>query len=231
MKKTLNLKYFSKAEWALWVSSMFFITLAFLIFDRESYLNLAASLIGATSLIFCAKGNPFGQVLIIVFSSIYGYISFSCAYYGELMTYAGMTLPMAIISLISWLKNPYEGNRAEVKINRLEAKEIGLAALLSLAVTVVFYFVLKFFGTANLIPSTLSVATSFFAVYLTFRRSPYFAIAYALNDVVLIVLWVMAAVHDKTYVSVVACFSMFLANDIYSFANWKRMQKNQEKSK
>lgn len=34
------------------------------------------------------------------------------------------------------------------------------------------------FNTTNLIPSTISVTTSFLAVYLTFRRSPYFAISF-----------------------------------------------------
>ena len=41
------------------------------------------------------------------------------------------------------------------------------------------------FNTTNLIPSTISVTISFLAVYLTFRRSPYFDLAYALNDIVL----------------------------------------------
>ena len=210
---------------------MLFITVAFLIFDRASYLNLAVSLLGATSLIFGAKGNPLGLILGIIFSSIYCFISFSCAYYGEVITYAGMTMPMSVISLISWLKNPYNGNKAEVKINKIGKREIGFAAILSIFVTVVFYFVLKYFGTASLVPSTISIATSFMAVYLTFRRSPYYALAYALNDVVLIVLWIMATVKDTAYVSVLACFAVFFANDIYGFINWKRMQRKQERSK
>ena len=86
-----------------------------------------------------------------------------------------------------------------------------------------WYFILKHFNTANIIPSTLSVATSFIAVYLTFRRSPYFALAYAANDVVLIVLWTLAAVEDISYLSVIICFILFLVNDLYGFVSWKRM--------
>jgi nicotinamide riboside transporter PnuC len=71
------------------------------------------------------------------------------------------------------------------------------------------------------------VTTSFIAVYLTFRRSPYFALAYAANDVVLIVMWTMAAAEDMRYLSVVICFLMFLVNDLYGFASWKRMEKRQ----
>ena len=99
-------QYFSKVEIALWSTSVLLILLSFYLFDRGNYLTLAASLIGVTSLIFNAKGNPFGQFLMILFSLLYGIISFTFAYYGEMITYLGMTMPMAVFALISWLKNP-----------------------------------------------------------------------------------------------------------------------------
>lgn len=219
--------YFSKIEIALWTISVSLIILSFFIFDRSNYLAFAASLIGVTAIIFNAKGNPIGQVLMIVFGILYGIESFTFAYYGEMITYLGMTLPMAIIALIAWLRNPYNGNRAEVKANRLKGKEIILMAELTVAVTVAFYFILRYFNTANLVPSTLSITTSFIAVYLTFRRSPYFSLAYAANDVVLIVLWVLATVEDISYISVTVCFALFLINDIYAFINWLKMRKRQ----
>ncbi len=221
------LKYFSRFELALWSSSLLLITLFYCLFDRSSTLTLIASLLGATSLIFCAKGNPIGQFLMIIFSILYGIISYSFAYYGEMLTYLGMSGPMALFSLISWLRNPYNGKKSEVKVNRIKAGEIAFMLTLTVFVTFVFYFLLKYLGTASLIPSTFSVTTSFIAVYLTFRRSPYFALAYALNDIVLIVLWVIATSVEVSYISVVVCFVMFLANDLYSFVNWKRMEKKQ----
>lgn len=221
-------RYFSRGELLLWGCSMGSILLAFALFDRGSYLTLAASLIGATSLIFCAKGNPAGQVLIILFSLIYGVISFSFAYYGEMITYLGMTAPMAVVSLVAWLRNPFQGNHSEVEVNQLSRREIPFMLVLTAAVTVVFYFLLRYFGTANLLPSTLSVTTSFLAVYLTFRRSAFFPLAYAANDLVLIVLWTLAAVEDFSYLSMVICFVMFLVNDGYGFFNWSRMQKRQQ---
>lgn len=219
--------YFSRGELLLWFSSLALIIISFLAFDRESYLTLAASLIGVTSLIFCAKGNPFGQALMVLFSVLYGIISYSFDYYGEMITYLGMTAPMALFSLIAWLVHPYRGNRAEVAVNRLRPREIPLILLLTAAVTVGFYFILDAFGTANLLPSTLSVATSFGAVYLTFRRCPYFALVYAANDLVLILLWSLAAMTDRSYVSVILCFIVFLVNDVYGFISWKRMEKKQ----
>ncbi|MBR4033289.1 MAG: nicotinamide mononucleotide transporter, partial [Clostridia bacterium] len=146
----------------------------------------------------------------------------------EMLTYLGMTCPMAVFALISWLRNPYNGNKSEVRVNRIGRKEVIFMLILSAAVTLIFYFILKFFNTANLLPSTLSVTTSFIAVYLSFRRSPYFALAYAANDVVLIILWVIASFHDPSYVSVVVCFVTFLINDLYGFISWRRMEKRQK---
>lgn len=222
------LKYFTKSELTLWSVSVTLIVMFFFIFDRGNYLTLAASLIGVTSLIFNAKGNPFGQFLMVIFSILYGIISFKFSYYGEMITYLGMTAPIAVFALISWLKNPYNGNRAEVKVNRLHMKEILVMILLTVVVTIVFYFILSAFHTANLIPSTLSVTTSFLAAYLTFKRSAFFALFYAANDIVLIILWILAALYEVSYLSVVICFVMFLANDIYGYINWSKMQKRQE---
>lgn len=225
-KKT---RYFSKGELALWGASVALILISFCLFDRDNYLALIASLIGVTSLIINAKGNPFGQFLMVIFSLLYGVISHSFAYYGEMITYLGMTMPMAVVALVAWLKNPYNGNKAEVKVNTISRMETLLMLGLTAAVTALFYFVLEYFGTANLVLSTLSVTTSFLAVYLTFRRSPYFALAYAANDVVLIVLWILASICDIRYISVVVCFTAFLANDIYGYVSWQKMKVRQSR--
>ena len=222
--------YFSKAELILWWASAGLIVISFCLFDRENYLTLCASLIGVTSLIFNAKGNPFGQLLMVIFSLLYGIISYSFAYYGEMITYLGMTMPMAVFALVSWLKNPYNGNKAEVKASFLSHAEILLMLIAAVVVTGVFYFILRYFHTANIIPSTLSVTTSFLAVYLTFRRSPYFALAYASNDIILIILWVMASISDIRYISVVVCFIAFLVNDIYGYVCWRKMRIRQNTS-
>lgn len=226
-----RLSYFSKGELTLWGCSLLLIIASFVLFDRENYLTLIASLIGATSLIFNAKGNPIGQVLMIIFSLLYGIISYTFAYYGEMITYLGMTAPMALFALIAWLRHPFKGNKSQVEVNSLKMTEIMFILVLTAVVTAVFYFILRAFNTANIIPSTISVTTSFIAVYLTFRRSPYFALAYAANDIVLIILWLLATLTDISYLSVIVCFVMFLVNDMYGFISWLKMQKIQQLDK
>ena len=228
MKKLRS--YFSRSELILWCCSVLLTVAAFAVFDRGNYIIPIASVIGATYLIFNAKGNPIGQALLIVFSALYGVISYSFAYYGEMITYLGMSTPMAVVALIAWLRNPYGESRAEVKINSLRKREIVFMFALTAVVTFMFYFILKYFRTANMVPSTLSIATSFLAVCLTIRRSRYFALAYAANDIILILLWTLASLDNRSYISVTICFVMFLANDIYSFINWSKMRKRQQQN-
>ena len=222
--------YFSRGELILWAASVLLTGTAFFIFDKQNYLVLAATLTGATSLILCAKGNPAGQLLMIAFSVMYGIISYSCRYYGEMITYMGMTAPMALISMIAWFRNPYGKGRSQVKVRRTSAGDVILTLIVTAAVTVLFYFILEAFGTANIVMSTVSVATSFAAVSLTFIRSRFFALAYAMNDIVLIIMWAAASVSDRSYVFMTVCFVMFLANDIYGYISWRAMEKRQSET-
>lgn len=226
MKVHNYFKDLSKFERTLWVTSLIVVSLSFL-FSNGGWLNLIASLIGVTALIFVAKGYILGQILSVVFAVFYGYISFHFRYYGEMITYMCMTAPIALAAVISWAKNPYK-DTAEVTVSKMSKKQTVLISLISIAVTAVFYFILKYLGTANLIISTLSVTTSFLAVSFTYLRSPYYALAYSANDIVLIVLWVLASIENITYLPMIFCFIMFLANDMYGFFNWRRIAKRQK---
>lgn len=228
MKLRGSFRALTKFEIFLWLFSVMAVAVSFLLWS-EDYLTLIASLIGVTALIFVAKGNVLGQVLTVVFAVFYGIISFWFRYYGEMITYLCMTAPIALLAIFSWIKNPYE-KTAEVLVNRLSVKRLLILCGLTAVVTVIFYFLLKALGNASLLVSTFSIATSFFASSLTFMRSPFYALAYAANDLVLIVLWVFAAYEDISCVPMIVCFIMFLANDIYGFYNWRRMKKRQEKS-
>ena len=226
MKKILGT--LNKFDIILYSSGVICSILGFIIFKNTEYLNLINTILGLTALIFIAKGNPFGQFLTIVFSIIYGIISFSFKYYGELITYVCLTGPAALASLISWLKN-LNGEKLEVKVNELKIKEYIFLFFLSSTVTIAFYFILNALNTNNLLLSTFSVFTSFTASYLTFRRSRFYALGYVANDIVLIILWILASLSSKEYVSVVICFIFFLINDLYGFINWNKLYKNQAK--
>lgn len=216
----------TRSERLLWICSMLVVAASFVLSGGGDWLSAIASLIGVTALIFVAKGYVLGQVLTVVFAAFYGIISFFFRYYGEMITYLCMTAPMAVMAIVSWLRNPYKGTK-EVAVQDVSRRQALVMCLWAVVVTAAFYFILQALGNAQLLISTLSITTSFVASYLTWLRSPWYALAYAGNDVVLIVLWVLAAPTDISCLPMVFCFVMFLLNDLYGFYNWQRMRARQ----
>ena len=217
----------TRREWILWGISLVAVLVSNFAAGTVDPVTLAATLIGVTALIFVARGDVWGQILTVVFSILYSITSWHFAYYGEIITYLCMSAPIAAASVVTWLKHPYKKDRNEVKIHHLSPRGFILLFIATVIVTVAFYFILGALGTTNLIVSTFSVSTSFLAASLLMFRSSYYAIAYAANDVVLIILWVLASFDDPSYIPMVVNFAAFLANDLYGFLSWKAREKKQ----
>jgi len=221
-------KSLNKFEWGLFLTSVVVIIGSAFFSGKNSVLELVSSLVGVTALIFVAKGLVVGQAMTVLFSLLYGLVSLKFHYWGEMITYLFMSMPIALLATIEWLRHPYK-NTNVVEVSRVTKKQIAVMCVLGSVITFAFYFILKALDTPNLFFSTLSITTSFMAAYLTFLRSPYYGIGYGLNDIVLIVLWVLASIKDISYLPMVLCFVMFLANDMYGFYNWKKLSKTQVK--
>lgn len=229
MDRKMNdpIKNLSRKEWLIWIGSLVIVFISNILSGDLDWLTLLAAMIGVTALIFAAKGNAWAQILMIVFSILYGIISFRFRYWGEMITYLGMTFPMAVWSTITWLKNPSKENGSEVAIQKLHRKHFILLVLSSTVVTIAFYFMLRAFNTPNILLSTISITTSFLAACLTMLRSSYYALGYAANDIILIALWILASLEDPVYIPVAVNFTIFFFNDMYGFISWKQRESKQ----
>lgn len=225
MRMFLNIKL-NKFELSLWIFSLVVLFISYFV-TKSSLINLLATTTGVTALMFLAKGEPLGQLLTIIFSILYALIAFKINYFSEVVTYLGMTLPSALIALVIWYRNPYEKSKTIVKIETLNRKQIILIILISLIILGIFYYLLKVLSTPYLLLATLSIFTSSIASLLTFFRSRYYALFYALNDLILITLWLLTTINKITFIPMVICFMVFFINDLYAFYNWKHLEKSQ----
>jgi len=222
-----SVKNLTGTEKFLWITSLFSVFLSSVLFPDPDWLSVVTSLVGATALIFVAKGDPMGQLITLIFAVFYGAVSFCFRYYGEMITYLGMTAPSALWALVTWLRNPYSDR--QVKVAQMTTKKWILLAFGTVLATAWMGWLLYLLDTPNLAVSTVSVTTSFAASMLAVLRSPYYALFYAANDIVLIVLWFFATLSDIGYLPMVVCFVIFLVNDAYGFFNWCKMKKMQWK--
>ena len=225
MKKIL--KYFTPFEWSLWAVSIATVVGFYIGFRNTEWTYLVTTILGVTSLIFLAKGNLIGLILTLIFSVFYVIVAITYRYYSEVITYGTMTLPIGIVCLIQWIKNPYKDKKHEVEIVELKKDDYVYIIVLGAIVSIIMYFILGWIKTPNLEISTISIFTSFVASYLSLKRSRFYAVAYAVNDIILIALWAFASATDLSYLTIIICFVSFFANDFYAFINWTKIYKKQ----
>lgn len=76
------IKDLTRKEWMLWLGSLCIVILSNTLTENMDILTLVAACVGITSLIFAAKGNVWAQILMVVFSVLYGIISWRFHYWG-----------------------------------------------------------------------------------------------------------------------------------------------------
>lgn len=217
----------TKFETCLCLVSVLVIVIGFCFAQEKDVLNLVSSLIGVTSLIYIAKGNLFGEILSLIFGILYAYISYQNRLFSELITYGFMYVPLTIATIVTWFRHPYKDEKT-VEITKTSFKQLLLIVLLGFIVTIIFYFLLKYLNTPSLYVSTFSILTSFIASALVILRSPYYALAFALNDIVLIILWTISTISNVQNITILLCFIVFFFNDIYGFIAWNNRFKKQQ---
>lgn len=124
MKKLKTVFALKKHELIIWLLSVAAIIAAFIFGGNFDAMTLAASITGATALIYVAEGNFIGQLLTVVFAVLYSIISWRLRYYGEMLTYLGMTAPIAALALISWNKKPVRKRQNRGPCSQAEFKKV-----------------------------------------------------------------------------------------------------------
>ncbi|MBP3582280.1 MAG: nicotinamide mononucleotide transporter [Clostridia bacterium] len=206
------------------------IVVSFIFAADKNWLSLITSMIGVFIVMGTAKGLVIAPFVNIVFNILYSIVSISQKYYGEAIIYIFMMMPIAIFTIVQWIRNKNPERKEEVLVGGIKKIEYPIIAGATVVLTVAFYFLLKALHTNELVVSTISLVTSVVASYLLIRRSSYYAIGFILNDIVLIVLWGLASSKDISLLPQAICFAAFLLNDAYGFVRWKMEERKQTKN-
>ena len=228
MKKLF--KDWSVIEIILLITSPLIVLLVGIIF-KSDVLTMITSTVGIICALLLAKGLVLGQFFGIAIVILYSLVSYKNGFYGEMLIYLIIMLPMYIWGIIEWLKHK-NGETKSVEVNSIKWKEWLIVALCSIVAFIGFYFLLKALNTNELIVSTLSVVDNIFAVYLLARRSKYGFVSYIVNDLLLIVLWGIPVIQGNLLLLAMLINPIVnLINDTYGVVNWTKIQRKQKEQK
>jgi len=219
-------KDWTKLEKTLLFGSIILVGLVGIIF-KSDVLTTICSIVGIITALLLAKGKNLGQIFGLLIVALYSIVSFKSGYYGEVIIYLCIMLPMYVVGIVSWIKHQNKDTNT-VEVNNIKIKEWIIVLFVSTVCFIGIYFLLKAFNTNQLFISSLSVIDSLFAVYLGVRRSKYSFYFYVVNDLILILLWGIPVVTG-TIILIPMVFNPLinLINDLYGIYNWKKLEKMQ----
>lgn len=228
MKKSYSrlFKDWTRFEKILLFGSIIILSSVQLIF-RTDFLVTITSFVGICTALFLAKGKVLGQFLGLITVLLYSYVSFQNYYFGEVLIYVFLMLPLYTIGIISWLKNRNEKTKVVIP-NKLAKNEWIIIILISIVLIIGFYQLLKFLNTEQLTLSTLSIIGNLYAIYLLVRRSRIGFLFYIFDDIILIILWMIPVLNGNLSVLPMVFNPLInFANDLYGWFNWAKLEKQE----
>lgn len=216
----------TKIEKALLFFSIILVLAVGFIFESNLTTTLS-SIIGIITALLIAKGKNLGQVFGLISALLYSFVSLRNKFYGEVIIYMFIMLPMYLIGILSWIKHQSKKTNT-IQINNIKLKEWIIVSIICVFAFLGIYYLLSFFKTKELFISALSVVSSLFAIYLGIRRSRYSFYFYIMNDFILIALWGIPVINGE-----IALFPMLFnpiinfINDSYGIYNWGKLEQIQ----
>lgn len=197
--------------------------------DDKNYFSFTTSLIGVTAFLFSAKGLVVAPMLSSIYYVMYGLLSLTQKYYGEAIVNGLISLPIAIFSIITWLRNKNKKENVDVQVNQLKKKEYLCMMPALIVIFVGAFFMLKALNANQVVINTISIVCCIAAGYLMMRRSPFYALAYICADIAVITLWSITIFNGGlSYLPTLLSVCCFFVNDVYGLVNWQRKGRKQK---
>ena len=221
MKKIL--KDWTKLELCILITGIVLIIGSGL-YCKSTWIAIVSSITGVSCAMMQAKGKVSSQFIGLLLVVLYSILSFQNRYYGEVIIYVFIMLPLFISGIISWINNVDKKTNI-VEEYKITKKEWMILTIVSIVIFVGLYNLLKLFNTSQLFVSTLSMVTSLFATYLVARRSKYGFLFYIGNDIILFILWGIPVIQGAwllvpMLVNPIVC----LINDCYAWFSWTKRE-------
>ncbi len=199
---------------------------------KSDWLSIVYSLSAIFAMFCLSKSVYLYPIYQIISDGIYVVQSYFNGLYGESILNLFILIPIQIVTAISWFRNKRENS--EIQVNKLAWQEWICIFATASALIAPVYFMLKALNTNYLIISVATFIIPIVSYYLTLRRSVFQFAAYIIQNLVIIVLWLMpiieGGVGDIGLLPMALTFAIFGINNVYGFVNWTRKYKRQKMS-
>lgn len=192
-----------------------------------------ASVAGVLCVVLVAKGSIWNYLFGIVNVSLYAYISYKAALYGDAALNAFYYVPMQFIGWWQWRRRGAAVSEAEaagrgvqVRARRFSWRQRAVLAAGCLAAVVAGGFLLRYFGDPQPFKDSTTTVLSIVAQALMALAFMEQWVLWIITNVVSVVMWAICVTRGEAHAAVmVIMWSFYLLNSINGFRVWLRLSR------
>lgn len=192
-----------------------------------------ASVAGVLCVVLVAKGSIWNYLFGIVNVSLYAYISYKAALYGDAALNAFYYVPMQFIGCWQWRRRGAAVSEAEaagrgvqVRARRFSWRQRAVLAAGCLAAVVAGGFLLRYFGDPQPFKDSTTTVLSIVAQALMALAFMEQWVLWIITNVVSVVMWAICVTRGEAHAAVmVIMWSFYLLNSINGFRVWLRLSR------
>lgn len=177
------------------------------------------SLTGIAFVLGVANGWKYAQMLGAILVGMYGYLSYSAGFYGNMLVNLAVILPMQLYGSYQWLTI---SNNSTVVRQELTAPQLKGVALVILNLMILGIILCVVSGSSMPIHDGISSALVIVATFLMVNRYKEQWYVWIPYNVIECAMWFMAASLAPEILAVFVMRVIFLANSLIGFYVWSR---------
>ena len=191
------------------------------IYMKDKTAALISAVCGICATTTAGKGKISCYMFGMVANICYSYISYKNGFCGNLCLNMLYYFPMQFVGIVKWKKHMKQ-DKQEVYKTSLSVKERGIYFGGAFLVSLIGYFVLKYFGGSNPLIDSVTTVLSVIAFILTVKRCVEQWYLWTVVNGLCFVMWVSAYLNGSNCFATILMWATYFILGLYFLHNWNR---------
>ncbi len=229
----MNNKVLSPYDWFLIVGVIASNIIYTVLTGNVDIVGSVAGIAGVLCVVLVAKGSIWNYLFGIINVSMYAYISYKAALYGDAVLNAFYYVPMQFIGFWQWRRRGAAVSEAEaggkgvqVKARRFTWKQRLVLALFCCIAVLAGGFILQYFGDPQPFKDSTTTVLSIVAQALMALAFMEQWALWIITNIVSVAMWVVCVMRGEAHAGVmVIMWTFYLLNSINGFRVWLKLSR------
>lgn len=189
--------------------------------QEVDFIGSIAGITGVICVVMVAKGNILNYLFGLINVTLYGYISYKAALYGDAALNILYYLPMQFIGWFIWIRRRESADSVTVTSRVMNWRQRMMLGSLSLLLVVLVGFCLKYFNDPQPFKDSATTVLSIIAMFLMVKAYMEQWVLWVIVNIISVIMWVVAFINGGMHsMLMVIMWIFYLANSVNGWYTW-----------